>query len=643
MEDISLFDANQEKQLEVVKVEFKGAELHDYKELFEGFKKLKAITFSSGVNFVNEIVGMFDESEIIFGCEDILSGKLQETFAFQAKIIDKVKSKKGIIEKVECEKVHLFVSRQKLSHEKIYILEGDNKTRVITGSANMSYKAFKGKQREDILYFDNDERAYKYFSEIFNELKIDSVDDITIKALSIENIEDTPEKLPLAETVKAKQLVVVEPDQNEDVKFVIDVKNLAKKYEPAMPEIDKKTKKINLIVDAITSIKRKYETEESKRRDLRAEYPALVIDVNNQSATLNEKELDLNPSQDDVKKDVDLFIKYMSGYSSFHGDAVGMQNRYYEFFNWFFCSPLMATMRDAAATYDQNRLPYPVFGLLYGKSKAGKTTFLETLLKMMIGQKPKMQAPEFTRTSIETAKYQVKGAPIIVDDLTNQRFNQHAIETIKNDDFGVLDHLTDYPAVVISANEDVKAPLPEVVRRTIICRVNAGLTNTEVMKSSLVKKVQHNIGTAFYREYLRRMLELMPDLLEQIKDDESESGPDILNYSSKIISEIIHESVEEVPDFVREITLNDYFGEKKTADHAIKTIQDAWKINKKLFIVSKKTNELKYDCGDTWAAERLMKELPETLEAHKTNQFITMDLKEAKEFFGINFRHGIFG
>ena len=141
---------------------------------------------------------------------------------------------------------------------------------------------------------------------------------------------------------------------------------------------------------------------------------------------------------------------------------------------------------------------------------------------MMIGQKPIVSAPDFTRSSIEALKRTVQGAPIIVDDLTNNRFNQHAIETIKNDDFGVSEHLTNYSAVVISANEDVKAVAPEVIRRTVICRVEAGLTNTEVMKSNVVRNVQQKIGTAFYREYLRRMLEIMPELIEQLQAEETE-------------------------------------------------------------------------------------------------------------------------
>ena len=53
----------------------------------------------------------------------------------------------------------------------------------------------------------------------------------------------------------------------------------------------------------------------------------------------------------------------------------------------------------------------------------------------------------------------------------------------------------------------------------LFCRVEAGLTNTEVMRSNVVRSVQQKIGTAFYREYLRRMLEQMPALLDQLKDD----------------------------------------------------------------------------------------------------------------------------
>lgn len=125
--------------------------------------------------------------------------------------------------------------------------------------------------------------------------------------------------------------------------------------------------------------------------------------------------------------------------------------------------------------------------------------------------------------------------------MVNTRFNQHAIETIKTEDFGISEHLINYPAVVISANEDVKAVSPEIIRRTVICRVEAGLTNTEVMTNNVVRSVQKEIGTAFYREYLRRMLEIVPNLVEQLKSDDSDRSPDILKESSDVIYDIIAE------------------------------------------------------------------------------------------------------
>ena len=409
-----------------------------------------------------------------------------------------------------------------------------------------------------------------------------------------------------------------------------------------MPKSDKKSGKTMLAPEVITKIRRQRVEEAVKEKELRSEYPQLIVDTEKQTVTLNGDELDLAPAPEEVALDVELFLRYMDGYSQFHGDYEGMQYRYFEFANWFFCSPFMAVMRDMAARFNQNKLPYPVFGLVYGQSKAGKTSFLETLLKMMIGQKPKIAAPDFTRSSIENLKHVVQGAPIIVDDLTQTRFSQHAIETMKNDDFGVSEHLTNYSAVVISANEDVKAVAPEVIRRTVICRVEAGLTNTQVMKSNVVRIVQQKIGTAFYREYLRRMLEIIPDLIESMKDDEAESAPDILACSSEVIVSILRENCEKLPEYIRELTLENYLGEQVTGKHAKKMILDAWRASPKAFVVQPKTNELRYNAGQTYDADRLMKELPENLEARKAREWVVMNLAEAKDFFEFDFKKTMF-
>lgn len=655
MENLSMFgmmedaqgqmEMSQSGNLDVVKMKFSGVETMSWQDLFSGFDTLYAITYSSGIDFVYRLLDLFVEAEIIFGCDEVISYSLQEVMAYQCKMVERIretasKTKINLVSRIDQGTLRLYVAHSVLSHEKIYLLSAaDGRKRVIMGSANLSYAAFGGRQRENICYMD-DEDAYNWYWECYCQLRDESTDQIAKESLLFADDGENLDKLPIAKTVQIKKALVLQPveEAREEVRFALDVKNLTAKLAPSVPKPDKKGKLL-LSPEKIKTIRRQVAVNKTKEKELQSEYPELEVFPDESVARLNGTDLDLHPEQEEVAKDVQLFLSYMAGYEKFHGDVVGMQRRYFEFANWFFCSPFMACMRDMAVRYNQNLLPYPVFGLVYGQSKAGKTSFLETLLKMMIGQKPKLSAPDFTRSGIEKLKHTVKGAPIIVDDLTNSRFNQHAIETIKNDDFGVAEGLLHYPAVVISANEDVKAVAPEVIRRTVICRVQAGLTNTEVMRSSVVRTVQREIGTAFYREYLRRMMTIVADLLEEIKDDASESAPDILAASSQVLLDIFSECAgSDLPAYVRPLTLEDYFSEKVTGRYVMETIRNAWQTSRSSFEISERANELRYNAGATWEADRILKELPETLEPHKSRDWIVINLEEAREFFDIPFK-----
>lgn len=655
MENLSMFGMIEEAQtqaknsrhgnLDVVKMEFSGAETVSWQDLFSGFDTLHAITYSSGIGFVYRLLDLFEQAEIIFGCDEVISYSLQEVMAYQCKMVERIRETAGkmkvdLVSRIDQGTLRFYVAHSVLSHEKIYLLSAaDGRKRVIMGSANMSFSAFGGHQRENICYLDGEE-AYQWYWDCYCQLREESTDQIAKDSLLCANDGENLEQLPIARTIRTQKALVLQPveEAKEEVRFALDVKNLADKLAPSVPKPDKKGK-ILLSPEKIKTIRRQVVATKTKEKELQSEYPQLQVFPDEAIVRLNGADLDLHPPKEDIARDVQLFLNYMAGYEKFHGDVAGMQRRYFEFANWFFCSPFMACMRDMAVRYNQNLLPYPVFGLVYGQSKAGKTSFLETLLKMMIGQKPKLSAPDFTRSSIENLKRTVQGAPIIVDDLTQTRFNQHAIETIKNDAFGVSDHLLQYPAVVISANEDMKAVAPEVTRRTVICRVQAGLTNTEVMRSSVVRTVQREIGTAFYREYLRKMLEVVSDLLEEMKDDASESAPDILAASSQVLLGIFSTCTEnELPSYMRPLTLEDYFSEKVTGRYARETIRNAWQISRSSFEISERANELRYNAGATWEADRILKELPETLEPHKSREWLIMNLEEARKFFDISFK-----
>ena len=640
------FAENVSNKLAVTKLDFVEGMYLSWQELFSSYNELYAITYSSGVGFISRLVEMFGRAEIIFGCEQVMSYNLQEIMAFQTTLIDKIRSgkmKDALIERINSEKLKMYVANKKLSHEKIYLLSSDDgRKRVIMGSANMSYNAFGGLQRENISFIDGEE-AYDWYMDIYQSLRQDSTDEITAKALLVADGEENLDELPISQTVKVKKVLEITSDkqQNEEIEFALETSKLSARLKPSCPQPDKKGK-ILISPTKIASVKSRVKEEADREKEVRKEYPQLVVDVEKCEVTLNDKKLDLSPNDADVRRDAELFLQYMDGYRIFHVDYQSMQNRYFEFANWFFCSPFMGVMRDTATRFNQNKGPYPVFGIVYGQSKAGKTSFLETLEKMMIGQKPKISASDFTRTAIDGLRAQTKGVPIIVDDMVNSRFNMHAVETIKNDDYGIMDKNIHYPAVVISANEDVKAVSQEIIRRTVICHVSAGLTNTEVMQNSTVKKVQKNIGTAFYRRYLKMMLERIPRLLESMKDDDAESAPDILKLSSEVIYEIF-ESFSDIaiPKYIRKLDLTDYFSEKITGSNVIQTIRTAWNNNRGQFEVDARRNLLKYNAGQTYDATRIVKELPETLVPTASRELVIMKLDVAKEFFGIEFKHGL--
>lgn len=622
-----------------------------WKELFSGFDSLYAITYSSGLGFVTELVNLFENAEIIFGCEQVMSYTLSEIMAFQAKLMEKIRSGKKsatLLERIGNKTLRLYVARQKTSHEKIYLLSSkDGRRRVITGSANMSATAFTGVQRENIAFIDGD-AAYDWYMDYYTQFRNECTDNISEKAVLVADDGENLEELPVAKTAAANKVLVIAPDKSvgEEVSFALSVRGLAAKYK-AVPVKAEKNGTILLNPTLITQLKRHFMDIKDKEKKKRQVYPQLVLDVTEGTAALNDTKLDLNPAEEEIRRDVDLFISYMKGFEDFHGDVQYMQSRYMAVANWFFCSPFMSVMRNTAKRNNLSVAPYPLYGLVYGKSKAGKTEFLKTLQKMMIGQiVPPINTDNFTFTNLNGLLHEVKGVPVICDDIPKDKFDNHGNKLIKRDDFGYDEGLENYPAIVISANEELKVISPQISRRMVICGVYASMTTTEIMLSTFTKRIQDNIGTALFREYLRRMFEKVPAMLESmIRDDAALS--DILNTSSEVLCEIISQyaSSPDIPSYIRPMSLeSDYFSSKEMGAQAIKTITTAWRTSPGSFTINKKQNELRYNVGEQqqFEAERILKELPETLEAQRSRTFIIMKLDAAKEYFGIDFKKGFF-
>lgn len=60
--------------------------------------------------------------------------------------------------------------------------------------------------------------------------------------------------------------------------------------------------------------------------------------------------------------------------------------------------------------------------------------------------------------------------------------------------------------------------------------------------------------------------------------------------------------------------------------------------NSSSFDISEHNHEIRYNAGATWEADRILKELLETLEVHKSREWLAMNLDEANAFFDISFK-----
>ena len=184
-DNLSLFDVCDSKEvpsskIDVVKLSYISSETVTWQDLFNGYDELYAVTFSSGINFVYALLDMFDKAEVIFGSEAVLSYTMQEIMAHQNTLLIRLREAAGekrqrLLDRIDDESVRFYVSRNRLSHEKIYLLKAtDGRKRVIMGSANMSFNAFGGIQRENICYMDDDD-AFDWYMDCFNELKSETV------------------------------------------------------------------------------------------------------------------------------------------------------------------------------------------------------------------------------------------------------------------------------------------------------------------------------------------------------------------------------------------------------------------------------------------------------------------------------------
>ena len=178
-----------EHGLKVVTAQFKGVEPFSW-GIFDGFDRMYVLTYSASAQMIVRMLERYPFSffECIFGYEEglrqvpdlVKPHQLLNNPVWDYALQLEDDRQRIILERILAGKARFFVVKDNVAHAKLYLLEtnGGERRRVIVGSANLSERAFGGKQSETLVVFDNDAQAWGHYSREYDSVKVTASDRI---------------------------------------------------------------------------------------------------------------------------------------------------------------------------------------------------------------------------------------------------------------------------------------------------------------------------------------------------------------------------------------------------------------------------------------------------------------------------------
>lgn len=599
----------EEKELlKCFKSELKSVDFLSVHELFSGFNTIKAITFSYDIGFINEIMELFDYGEIILGGNFLvqkdakLSDLLAEvcTNAYEAgKIIKRYDKLANMLADGEMEfRTPTFV----LDHRKIYLLKSDDgRTRVIKASANMSKKAWNNEHMEHFEYDDTIECYEEYekdFETAWNMSKA-----ITMDVISSKKADDLIEGNTILKGIKetGRTIILQQPETDisiDNIKYTIDHETIKSEYKAILEGIEPKAKNgmFEIIPKTIEKIEHNLKKEKQKKvqiNNITEKYPSLSLDLYNDEAFLNDVSMDLNPSKEEVECDIEEIINMFNNFDQFvASDTNKLKRVHYKLMNAIFCSPFNAKFRCAAKLKGIPTSSLPMFALISSEtSNSGKTFMVKAALKMMTGKElDGVKSCDYSKDNIRTTRIGIKGVPFFIDEIDNAYISRIK-DIIKNPEICEDNQIEDMPMLLFASN-DVLKPEEPIRKRMVFFTIDGALPSTidKTAYESKGKAIIKKLGTAFYREYIKRMMNRVKDELDYIihsKDVPDEYYPDLMLISSEVFISIFEEFGYSLPQYVTKLSWEDDYSSDSNADDVIAEIGVFCKNNKKAYTLTK--------------------------------------------------------
>jgi hypothetical protein len=633
-------------------------ELASFDELIKGYDTIKIIIFSYSLSFLESIIDKFKYIELIIGAdfiyqndsdlndlEAIVLGCAKYTNTEIAKLAKKYPK---ILEKLKSKDLVIRISRIITDHRKLYLLSNstNDKTRVITGSANLSFGAWGGSQMENI-YYDDTELSYEIHSHQF-ETAMDNSSDITYDTL-LADTDDYVSSNPILADKKTKIVntlfanIYDKENFNKRIDYVIELNKESEIYNQLL----KKTKVIRKsdgmrvlepkLIKSFTKQQNKFKATIISNNIETMPYPSLKFDFSNDVILYNNEPL-IIPDTENIKSDIDVLFMIFKNFDNFIGDIDNLKATHFKLLNAMFCSPFHAPMRCIADSYNRVTMAMPLWlTIASSTASCGKTFMTKAIMHMMTGKsiEPFNGSKQASTDDIEKYQKCVSGFPVVIDELKSfQYIGNDLKDSTICEKFG----LKNMPMCVFTTNSIVN-PDEAYRKRMIDLQLTARFPSNEDETKARAKAevILSKLSSAFYRAYLIKMFDLVKSEIDYMIGDVPDGYyPDLLNLSSKVLIDMFKEYGYDIPSYINELKYSiDYsVNSPETYQRTIKEIDDYYIKNKSAFIFT--NNKIKIFLGnDEKQAKSWVNSLPSECMAEKvsdrTGIFIIINKKDFLE------------
>ena len=578
----------------IVLREGKYPEYMTYEDLFSGYKKIKAVTFSSSPEFFDDISQNYDEADIILGLSttdfkngliEVRNQKISKKSREQlfANISDYTREK--LVDKT------LTVSygnKGTLIHSKFYLLYNDEHTRIIYGSANMSRQAFdeRIKQAEIVAYFDDEDELVEHFEKNFNYLKkqtspyfikkqIDYYKEFhQVKMLSAEESDEVMYE-DIEELSDDMYSAIAKINKNEDIsslsedtKYVINVmKKSSKKIKDRYVKKDKDDIQSNIhqLKEEVIMTSSDKSAAVEQRSKIMFEDSADGRKIINYQPTDDSRASvisNFDYSREDLEKGIRNLDDWIGTYRISTKYDVGFGKKIMDIILAGFSSVFFKEFRERI--YHEETInqitKIPMFIVLAGQAESGKSELLN-YMNRLLGNRRNAYAynkiiggknPDVILGGPVTSGNRM---PIMIDEANVKHFSDSGnklsqfIKSVSND-------INTAPAIFFTTNTENFSMPTETRRRSHIYMMQNIFVKSEI-KADYAAVLERADNTLF-KIFCTKMVKHLDDEEIYKKINHATKDIDFLYLTKVIFKEMYDELGLEYPDYLSEELIDDY-------------------------------------------------------------------------------------